>query len=107
MEISAAGSTFQKSENLVAAPKIEAEKNRRLEEACCEFEAVLLRQVLGESLKPLLATPPGQSSHEASTYLYLTTSALADGIAKAQETGISHLLQAQLSGNSADIEEKA
>jgi peptidoglycan hydrolase FlgJ len=56
-----------------------------------QFEAILLRQFLGESMKPLLEDgPSGQ------VYGYLLTDSLANTITKAGGLGIANILQAQL-----------
>lgn len=55
-----------------------------------QFEAILIRQILSESMKPLLeAGPSGQ------VYGYLLTDSLADGISKGGGLGLSHILQTQ------------
>lgn len=60
-------------------------------EAARQFEAILVRQFLGESMKPLLeGGPSGQ------VYGYLMTNSLADTITKGGGLGISNILQAQL-----------
>jgi len=57
-----------------------------------QFESILLRQILGESMKPLLqAGPSGQ------VYGYMLTDALAQKISDAGGLGLAHVLQAQLS----------
>lgn len=56
-----------------------------------QFEAILLRQVLSESMKPLLeGGPSGQ------VYGYLLTDSLADTMSKGGGMGLAHILQAQL-----------
>ena len=56
-----------------------------------QFEAILLRQFLSESMKPLLQDgPSGQ------VYGYMLTDSLADTMTKAGGLGISNILQAQL-----------
>lgn len=69
----------------------------RLASASREFEAVLLRQYLGEALKPM--TESGSLfSNSNPMYGYLITDALAGGLASAGVFGFSHVLQAQLGG---------
>ncbi|MDD5349007.1 MAG: hypothetical protein PHQ12_02230 [Chthoniobacteraceae bacterium] len=60
-------------------------------EAARQFEAILVRQFLGESMKPLLDGGPA-----GKVYGYLLTDSLADTITKGGGMGISHILQAQL-----------
>jgi Rod binding domain-containing protein len=56
-----------------------------------QFESILLRQFLSESMKPLLQEgPAGQ------VYGYLLTDSLAGSIASAGGLGLSSILQAQL-----------
>lgn len=63
----------------------------KLGEASRQFEAILLRQFLGESMKPLLeGGPSGQ------VYGYLLTDSLADSLSKAGGLGLSSVIQAQL-----------
>lgn len=62
-----------------------------LGEASRQFEAILLRQFLGESMKPLLeGGPSGQ------VYGYLLTDSLADSLSKGGGLGLSSVIQAQL-----------
>ena len=57
-----------------------------------QFESILLRQMLGESMKPLLqAGPSGQ------VYGYMMTDALATQISEAGGLGLAHVIQAQIS----------
>ena len=59
--------------------------------AAGQFEGVLVRQILGEAMKPLLQKGPG-----AQVYGYFLTGSLADSIGKAGGLGLGHVLQAQL-----------
>lgn len=61
-----------------------------IEEASRQFEAIMLRQFLGESMKPLLNAPGMQ------VYGYLVTDSLADSLSKGGGLGLSSILQAQL-----------
>jgi peptidoglycan hydrolase FlgJ len=56
------------------------------------FEAILLRQFLSESMKPLLEGGPG-----GQVYGYLLTETLADSMSKAGGLGLSSILQSQFS----------
>jgi len=57
-----------------------------------QFEAILLRQFLGESMKPLLQNgPSGQ------VYGYMLTDSLATEISDGGGLGLAHVIQAQLS----------
>ena len=57
-----------------------------------QFESILLRQIIGESMKPLLESgPSGQ------VYGYMLTSSLADQISAGGGLGLAHILQTQIS----------
>lgn len=61
------------------------------EEISRQFEAILVRQLLSESMKPLLEGPGG-----GQMYGYFISEALADGITKGGGLGIRSILEAQL-----------
>lgn len=62
-----------------------------VEKASHQFESILLRQFLTDSMKPLLeGGPTGQ------VYGYLLTDALANSISDAGGLGLSSVLQSQL-----------
>ena len=64
----------------------------KLKKVSKQFESILVRQMLGESMKPLLqAGPSGQ------VYGYLLTDALANEISQAGGLGLAHVLQTQIS----------
>jgi flagellar protein FlgJ len=63
-------------------------------EAAQNFEAILLRQFLSESMKGLLQDGPG-----GQVYGYLLTDTLADSMSKAGGLGLSSILQSQFSKN--------
>ena len=57
-----------------------------------QFESILVRQILGESMKPLLqGGPSGQ------VYGYMLTDSLADKISEGGWLGLAHVLQTQIS----------
>lgn len=74
-------------EGLEAAEKDPA----KIAQAAQQFEGILLRQILNESMKPLLENGPG-----AQVYGYFLTGSLADSIGKAGGLGLGHVLQTQL-----------
>jgi len=64
----------------------------KLAKASRQFESILLRQMLGESMKPLL-----QSGPSGQVYGYMMTDALATQISNAGGLGLAHVIQTQLS----------
>lgn len=62
-----------------------------------EFESMLLRQYLGEALKPLTKNGSMFGSQNP-VYGYLITDSLASGLSAQGVFGFSHLMQAQLAG---------
>ena len=77
-----------------ARPDAAPDEARRLVEASQQFESILLRQFLSESMKPMLeGGPSGQ------VYGYLLTDALAYSLSQEGGLGLSHVLQTQLGGN--------
>lgn len=73
----------------------------KLAKACDKFEGILVRQLLQEGMKPLLAKPPGSNAAGSGLYDYMITDTLANGIAGKSGMGISHLLQSQLAPKAA------
>jgi Rod binding domain-containing protein len=63
----------------------------KIAEAAQQFEGVLLRQILSESMKPLLENGAG-----GQVYGYFLTTSLADSMGKSGGLGLGHVLQAQL-----------
>ncbi|MBC2595035.1 hypothetical protein H5P28_12275 [Ruficoccus amylovorans] len=69
-----------------------------LAEASQQFEAVFLRQFLGDALKPLLSATPEGEGGNAHVYQYMVTQVLSDSLAEREVFGLATLLQHQLSG---------
>lgn len=69
-----------------------------IREATGQFEAVFLRQFLGDSLKPLLHATPGSNAPGAGVYQYMVTDALANQLSESGDFGFASLLQMQLTG---------
>jgi peptidoglycan hydrolase FlgJ len=67
----------------------------RIAQAAEQFEGILLRQILSESMKPLLENGPG-----AQVYGYFLTGSLAESIGKAGGLGLGNVLQTQLTKGS-------
>jgi Rod binding domain-containing protein len=89
--------TFNTAQTMPSAAELATQmpKDGKLGKACDQFEGMLVRQILSEGLKPMLAKPPGSGAAGAGTYDYMLTDALANGIA-GKGMGVSHLLQTQL-----------
>lgn len=65
-----------------------------VEKVSKQFESILLRQFLGESMKSLL-----QDGESGKVYGYLLTDALANSISEGGGLGLCSILQAQLGKN--------
>ncbi len=76
-----------------AEPAVSTVKTGDLTEASQQFEAILLRQFLGESMKSLL-----EGGSAGQVYGYMVTDSLADSLSKAGGMGLSSVIQAQLGG---------
>jgi len=90
--------TFTTPQTMPSAAELTAQlpKGEKLGKACDQFEGILVRQILSEGLKPMLAKPLGGEATGAGMYDYMLTDTLANGIAGKNSMGISHLLQTQL-----------
>ena len=73
----------------------------KLGKTCDQFEGMLVRQILSDGLKPMLAKPPGSGAAGAGIYDYMLTDTLANGLSGKNAMGISHLLQQQLAPKTA------
>jgi flagellar protein FlgJ len=78
-----------------ALPSLKASETKddpeKVADVSRQFEAILMRQFLSESMKSLLQEgPSGQ------VYGYMLTDSLADTMTKAGGLGLSNILQAQL-----------
>lgn len=71
-------------------------KKAGLGKACDQFESMLVRQILENGMKPLLAKPLGTGTAGSGMYDYMVTDTLANSFAGKHGMGISHMLQAQL-----------
>lgn len=90
MEIAALTSTLASADLDRAAQNAGPDKTADVSQ---QFEAILLRQMLGESMKPLLENgPSGQ------VYGYMLTDALATSLSKGGGLGLASVLQSQLGG---------
>jgi flagellar protein FlgJ len=72
-------------------------EEQKINEATRQFEAVLLRQILAETQKTVIASSYSDNSTAASIYHDMVTKQLADSISKSGTLGLARTLQAQLS----------
>ena len=86
-------SSLQTPSNLAA---IQSPDPAKLGKASGQFEGMLVRQILQQGLKPLLATPPGSGGSGADIYSYFVTDALANNVTAKRGIGIAAMLQTQL-----------
>jgi Rod binding domain-containing protein len=68
-----------------------AKKSADPTEVSRQFEAILVRQILSESMKSLL-----ENGKDGQVYGYFVTEALADGITKGGGLGLRSVLETQL-----------
>lgn len=80
--------TADPSSTALPAPKPDADK---VHKTASQFEGILVRQFLTESMKPLLEK--GASGQVCG---YLITDSLANSICKGGGFGLAHILQSQL-----------
>ena len=66
-------------------------KKTQPDEVARQFEAILVRQMLSESMKPLL-----ENGKAGQAYSYFLTDALAEGITKGGGLGLRSVLETQL-----------
>ena len=71
-----------------------SKEDAKIAESCKQFEAILWRQMLEKSLKPMLHTSDGDGD-KTETYNYFLTNAISESVS-GSSNGISHLLQEQL-----------
>ena len=80
-------------EQLAANPHVS--DRDKVAETCRQFEAVLLRQILGEARKPVISSGDDQSNI-SSIYNDMITNQLADSISRSGTFGLAKSLEAQL-----------
>lgn len=81
-------------DQLASNPKLS--EREKTAEACRQFEAVLLRQILGEARKNVLA--PSASSNSSVTGIYedMINNQMADSISRSGSFGLAKNLESQL-----------
>lgn len=70
--------------------------NAELVDATQKFEAVFLRQFLGDALKPILHATPGSQGPGSGFYQYMMTDVIASSLTSQEQFGMASLLQMQL-----------
>ncbi len=76
----------------------EDSKDRELRDACKDFEAILLRQLLSTMRKSIPKSEFFGNSHARDMYQSLQDEALADQLTSGRGTGLGEVLYRQLSG---------
>ncbi|HZL14450.1 MAG TPA: hypothetical protein VFC85_09965 [Verrucomicrobiae bacterium] len=72
-------------------------EQQKIAEASRQFEAIMLRQILSESQKPVITSEFTDNSTAAGIYQDYITNTLADSISKAGTFGLSKIFEQQLS----------
>jgi flagellar protein FlgJ len=81
-------------EQLAANPNV-LEKDK-VKEACRQFEAVLLRQILGEARKTVITSSEQKDSNEKDIYNDMIDNQMADNISRSGSFGLAKSLENQL-----------
>ncbi|MEX0322951.1 MAG: hypothetical protein AB3N63_12380 [Puniceicoccaceae bacterium] len=87
------------------AQSAQSVKDAELIDATQKFEAVFLRQFLGDALKPLLHATPGSDGPGAGFYQYMMTDVIANSLTSQEQFGMASLLQMQLGEQAARLPE--
>ena len=89
---------YRKTASAVHAAIEEAEKaaEAKIDEVSRQFEAVILRNFLKDSLKPVFKTYLNKENSQNSIYRYHLVDSLAESMSERQALGISNILQMQL-----------
>ena len=72
-------------------------ERQKIAEASRQFEAIMLRQILSESQKPVITSEFTDNSTAAGIYQDYITNTLADSISKAGTLGLAKIFEQQLS----------
>ncbi len=81
-------------DQLAANPNVP--QDEKVKEACRQFEAVLLRQILGEARKNVIHSSSADDSNTAGIYNDMINNQMADSISKSGAFGLAKSLQTQL-----------
>ncbi len=76
-------------------------EQQKVAEASRQFEAIMLRQILSESQKPVITSEFTDNSTSAGIYQDYVTNALADSMSKSGTLGLAKVFEQQLSHPSA------
>jgi len=68
----------------------------KVKEACRQFEAVLLRQILGEARKTVIASSGDKETNEKGIYDDMINNQMADSISRSGSFGLAKSLEKQL-----------
>ena len=71
-------------------------QNDKVKEACRQFEAVLLRKILGEGAKSILNASDETESNEKDIYDDMINNQMADSISRSGSFGLAKSLESQL-----------
>src|ERR1700733_7119362 len=72
-------------------------EQQKIAEASRQFEAIMLRQILSESQKPVITSEFTDNSTAAGIYQDYITNTLADSISKSGTLGLAKVFEQQLS----------
>ena len=72
-------------------------ERQKIAEASRQFEAIMLRQILSESQKPVITSEFTDNSTAAGIYQDYITNTLADSISKSGNLGLAKIFEQQLS----------
>ena len=81
-------------EQLAGNPNVS--QSDKVKEACRQFEAVLLRQILGEARKTVITSSENGDSNEAGIYNDMINNQMADSISRSGSFGLAKSLEKQL-----------
>ena len=79
-------------------PRLQTEE-AKIAEVSQQFEAIILRNFLKDSLKPVFDTYLNQETSRNSIYRYHLGDSLAESMSQREALGISSMLQMQLKAN--------
>ena len=81
-------------ENLAGNPNVSS--SDKVKEACRQFEAVLLRQILGEARKTVIHSSSDDNSNEAGIYNDMINNQMADSMSRSGGLGLAKSIETQL-----------